>query len=108
MICNGSKDYTVCIIISMSYGEHNNTGSILDTNVPSSLQRARERNSLTLAQMRSADLVERAVLKQEVEDLTFAHTGQTPQEIEAARDEYYTRMMHSDADLGWVALNGWD
>lgn len=74
--------------------------------LPLDLQNARKRNSLWIAQFRSDDPVAKAILQQEFEDLTYAHTGQTVKEIKQDEDAYYTRMMQ--AELGLTAINGGD
>ncbi|HMS23450.1 MAG TPA: hypothetical protein PKB09_01435 [Candidatus Saccharibacteria bacterium] len=75
-------------------------------NLPLDLRNARKRNSLWIAQFRSDDPVAQAILGQEIQDLTYAHTGQTVTELKEAEDAYYTRMMQ--ADLGSTAVHGGD
>ncbi len=75
-------------------------------NLPPDLQKARKRNSLRIAQFRSDDTVAQALLEQEIQDLTYAHTGQTTAEQNEAQDAYYTRMIQ--AELGLTAINGGD
>lgn len=77
-----------------------------DFELPRSLQQSTQRNLLSIARIRSDNPVTRLLLQQEIEDLTFAHTGQTVSEQKADQDAYYTAMMQ--ADLGSTAVHGGD